>query len=193
MTAYLLRVLTCASAFVLLGIAAACSGAQEQDVLSKQVGDSTASGGTSGQTSGNTSGNTSGQTSGNTSGQTSGNPGTSSGTATNCLQEEGDSTEKRKMELVTCAKGQLRPPRDDSDFLRYTRPKGTKMEIHYTGVVKIRIFDENGREHGLDDIPNNPGEYNVQIDYDWAGHPLSGEDLANNLVFDWSIDIAFPN
>ena len=174
-----------------LALVVACSGAAEQDVLSKQIGSSAASGGTSGQT---TSGSASGDTSGGTSGQTtsgSASGGTTSGSPDGCVEEKDDSTEKDQLAITSCARGAFHFPDDQEDWLRFERPKGAKFSAKWSGPLDVRFWDDRGRSYDIEHLPGREGSYSVQIQYDFKNNPLSGEELKKPLVFEWTFEVSF--
>jgi hypothetical protein len=180
---------------ILLGIVAACSGAQEQDVLSDQIGNATTSSGGTG-SSGDT---TSGATSSGTSGQTtsSGGPGTSSGGTTSgaptggCVVEKDDSNEKSPIVITSCAKGTLHIPLDEEDWVQFDRPSNASLHAKWSGPIAVTFWDTRGQSYDLQHLPGKPGTYAVQLQYDFKSYPLSGDQIAKGPTFDWSFEIAF--
>jgi hypothetical protein len=179
---------------VLLGIVAACSGAQEQDVLSNQIGSATTSSGGTGSSGNTTSGGTSSGTSGQT---TSGEPGTSSGGTTSgaptggCVVEKDDSTDKSPIVITSCAKGTLKIPLDEEDWVEFDRPSNASLHAKWSGPVSVTFWDARGQSYDLQHLPGKPGTYSVQLQYDFRNYPLSGDQIAKGPTFDWSFEIAF--
>lgn len=158
-------------------------------MLSTQIGSgATTSGGASG-ASGNSAsgGGTSGQT---TSGGTS--SGTTSGvTPGNCVIEREDSGEKNPLTITSCAKGSFNFPRDQEDWLEFERPKNSNFSANWTGPLNVTFWDDRGRNYTIKNLPNNPGTYLIQIQYDFVNYPLSGDQLKQAPSFDWTFNILF--
>lgn len=176
-------------AFVLVAVAAACSGAQEQDVLSTQIGPASTSGSNTSGSNGNTA--SSGGTSGQTSGGTSTSGATTSGDPGGCATEQEDSNEKNQLTITSCAKGTLSVPRDEEDWLTFERPKNTNFSANWSGPLSVTFWDERGNPYDIKHLPNREGTYSVQLQYDFKSNPLSGDQIKQGLTFPWTFSISF--
>jgi len=167
-------------------VAQGCAGASEQDVLSNQVGNATASSTSSSGASSGTSGS-SGASSGTTSGGTTSS---SSGNTAGCTQEGDDSGEANPVAFTTKVCGALKFPRDQEDWAQYDLPKNSKVFINFTGPVLLTIWNEKGEQFDLAHIPNNPGTYSIQIQYDFKKFPLGGDAADKPGVYAWTVTLS---
>jgi len=145
----------------------------------RAVGSTTAS---SGSASGGTTSSGGQTTSGGT---TSGNPPPPPG----CTPEPEDTTEESQLEITSCASGTLKLGVDEEDWLTFTRPKGTKLRMSWTGPVLVTFWDEDGRSYDTDHVPNREGSYSIQLQYDFKRSPVSGEQIKQGVTFNWSFTI----
>lgn len=171
-----------------------CSGAKDQDVLSNDVGGATTNSSSSGTTTsgGTTSGGTTsgGTTSGGTTsgGTTSG--GTTSGGTDGCTQEDGDSTQDNPINFNGCVSGTLTVPGDEEDWASFEMPKNNGMSLNFSGPVALAFYNSEGRQFNLKNIPNNEGQYFIQIQYDFDKNPIP-QNPKNPLSAPWQVTLSF--
>ena len=160
-------------------------------MLSKQVGSaSTSSGGT---TSGDTTSGATSSSGATTSGGTTSSSGgtTSGGPGGGCVEEKEDSTEKSPITITSCVKGTFKVPFDEEDWLQFERPANASFHAKWSGPLLVTFWDSKGNQYDLQHLPNRQGSYAIQLQYDYQHNPLSGEQLAKGVAFDWTFEIAF--
>jgi hypothetical protein len=143
----------------------ACSGAETQDVLARQVGASSSSGITS-----SSSGGSSGVPSGSSSGGTSSTSGATSGTTPgNCTPEEEPNDNRNTANVLDPARCGTLGRNDQKDFLTFQlKPTTKNMSLNFSGRIRMKV-EVGGRTVELtpDDagmVPFMMGEqYHIEV------------------------------